>query len=41
MQSILVNSKINGKILPLADYDKIVDKREFLLYSKEVRHNHC
>lgn len=36
MQSILVNSKINGKILPLSDYDKIVDKREFLLYSDNI-----
>jgi hypothetical protein len=36
MQSILVNSKIKGKIITIADYDKITDKREFILYSDNI-----
>lgn len=36
MQSILVNSKIKGKILSLSDYDKLDDKKEFLLYSDNI-----
>lgn len=36
MQSILVNPKIKDKILTLSDYDKIIDKREFLLYSDNI-----
>lgn len=36
MQSILVNSNIRGKILSLSEYDKIDDKKEFLLYSDNI-----
>ncbi|MEI7668431.1 MAG: hypothetical protein WCI62_05515, partial [Erysipelotrichaceae bacterium] len=36
MQSILVNPKINGKILTLADYNKTIKKREYLLYSDNI-----
>ena len=36
MQSILVNPKIKNKILSSLDYEKIMDKKEFLLFSDNI-----
>lgn len=36
MRSILVDPKIRDKIVSLADYEKIRDKKEFLLYSDNI-----
>lgn len=36
MQSILVNKKIKDKIIPLSDYNRINNKKEFLLYSDNI-----
>lgn len=36
MQSILVNSQIRGNTISLADYERLPNKKEFLLYSDNI-----